>query len=54
MHIELRRFLTQLMGVVVMSLVPVVFTAFLTMPWSLGRHPGEAVPLGTIELRHMT
>jgi hypothetical protein len=54
MHIELRRFLTQLMGVVVMSLVPVVLTAFLTMPWSLGRHPGESVPPGAIELRHMT
>jgi hypothetical protein len=54
MHTELRRFLTQLIGVVVMSLMPVVLTAFLTMPLSLGRHPGEPVLPGTIELRHMT
>lgn len=54
MHTELRRFLTQLIGVVAISLVPVVLTTFLTMPWSLGRHPGESAPPGTVELRHMT
>ncbi len=54
MHTELRRFLTQLIGVVVISLVPVVLTAFLTMPWSLGRHPGESAPSAPVQLRHMT
>jgi hypothetical protein len=53
-HTELRGFLNQLLGVVLMSLGPVVLTAFLTMPWRLGPHPGESAPPGTIALRHMT
>jgi hypothetical protein len=54
MHTELRHFLTRLVGVMALTLVPVVLTAFLTMPMSLGRHPGEPAPQGTVLLQHMT
>jgi hypothetical protein len=54
MNDELRPFLAHLLGAVAMALVPVVLTAFLTMPLSLGRHPGDAAPQGGAVLRHMT
>jgi hypothetical protein len=54
MHYELRHFLARLLGAVAMALLPVVLTAFLTTPLSLGRHPGDAVPQGATALRHMT
>jgi hypothetical protein len=53
MNSELRHFLNRLTGVVAMTLVPVVLTAFLTIPFNLGGYPGE----GTSQvagLRHMT
>ena len=53
MHSDLRHFLTQLIGLVAMALVPVVLTAFLTIPFNLGRHPGDAPPEGPVA-RHMT
>lgn len=34
-------FVRQLVGAVLMALAPVVFTAFVSLPWSLNRHPGE-------------
>jgi hypothetical protein len=43
MHPDLRAFLRQFAAVVAMGLVPVVMTAFLSMPYTLGRHPGERV-----------
>ncbi len=55
MHIELHRFLSRLIGAIAITLVPVVFTAFVSMPLSLNRHPGEtaqAQPLAPA--RHMT
>lgn len=51
---DLRHFLAQLLGVVAMALLPVVFVAFITMPLSLGRHPGEPAPQGAAVSRHMT
>ena len=54
MHVDLRDFLTRLAGTVVMTLVPVVFIAFVSMPLSLGRHPGEAPPLTDAWPVHMT
>jgi hypothetical protein len=51
---ELHRFVTRLIGVVAITLVPVVFTTFMSMPLSLNRHPGEAAPTGTALPRHMT
>lgn len=54
MHVDLRYFLVRLAGVVAISLVPVIVTAFLSLPLSLGRHPGEAPALEDAQLRHMT
>ena len=51
---DLRTFIARWLGTVAMVLVPVVLTAFVTMPLSLGRHPGEPVPQGSTLLRHMT
>lgn len=53
MNSDLRHFLTPMIGLVAMTLVPVVLTAFLTIPFNLGRHPGEPPPQGPV-LRHMT
>lgn len=44
MHVELRRFLSHFVGTVAMALIPVVFTAFVSLPLSLNRHPGEEPP----------
>lgn len=53
MHPELRRFLARFIGTVIVTLIPVIFMAFVSMPLSLNRHPGEAVPTD-LPLRHMT
>lgn len=54
MQIELREFLYRFGGVVLMSLAPVVFVAFISMPISLGRHPGEAAYDPSAPIPHMT
>jgi hypothetical protein len=43
MNTDLRAFLRQYAAVVAMALLPVVMTAFVSMPYTLGRHPGERV-----------
>jgi len=53
MNIELRNFIEQMLRTVLMTLMPVVATAFLTMPMSLGAHPGDR-PAPVIGERHMT
>lgn len=53
MHHELRRFLSRFIGTVVLALIAVISVAFLSMPISLNRHPGEAVPVDLLS-RHMT
>ncbi len=42
------------MGVVAMTLFTVVFLAFVSMPFNLGRHPGEAAPHQVTQFLHMT
>lgn len=54
MQTDLRAFLTRFAGTVAMALVPVVFIAFASMPFSLGRHPGELPPATTPSYVHMT
>jgi hypothetical protein len=54
MHAELQHFLRQLSGVVLATLVPVVLTAFISMPLMLGQHPGEATPMRLASAIHMT
>jgi hypothetical protein len=54
MHVELHNFLSRWLGVVAMTLLPVVLTAFVSMPLSLNRHPGEPVSQQPSLPRHMT
>lgn len=53
MPVELRRFLSRYLGTVAFTLAPVIFTAFVSMPLSLARHPGEPAEPGRV-LQHMT
>lgn len=41
MHPVLNLFIRQYLGIVFAALLPVVMTAFLSIPLSLGGHPGE-------------
>ena len=41
MHPVLRLFIRRYLGVVCAALLPVIFAAFLSIPLSLGGHPGE-------------
>ena len=55
MHRELHHFLARLIGVVTFTLIPVVLTAFVALPMSLGRHPGEPATAAAIVMpKHMT
>ena len=54
MHADLRDFLARFIGTVAMTLVPVVLIAFLSMPISLGRHPGDPPRHAEAPAAHMT
>ena len=54
MHTDLHDFLARLAGTIALTLVPVVFTAFVSLPISLSRHPGEAASAAVAVARHMT
>src|SRR5512135_2983363 len=54
MNPDLEHFLTHYARVVVMSLVPVVIVAFLSMPMCLGFHPGHPDARAQSVERHMT
>ena len=41
MHTSLKKFMRQFTAVVLVSLVPVALVAFLSIPFTLGHHPGE-------------
>ncbi len=51
---DLRDFIAQYARTVVMTLVPVVLIAFLSMPMSLNRHPGELPAETDAPISHMT
>ncbi|MBL8359210.1 MAG: hypothetical protein JNN18_01870 [Rubrivivax sp.] len=53
MHPELHRFLSRYIGAVALALAPVIFTAFVSMPLNLARHPGEQAVVGQA-WKHMT
>lgn len=42
MHPVLKHFITQYIAVISAALLPVIALAFLSMPYTLGGHPGEA------------
>ncbi len=41
MNIDLKAFIFQWLRIALMTLMPVAFTAFVTMPYTMGGHPGE-------------
>ncbi len=53
MHADLHQFLPRLIGTTLLALAPVVFTAFVSMPLSLNRYPGELARVDA-PARHMT
>jgi hypothetical protein len=54
MHPVLRRFTQHFAGVVMATLVPVLLTAFVSIPLNLGGHPGEARVQASLNSPHMT
>jgi hypothetical protein len=54
MNSSLQLFIRQVLGVVLAALVPVVLVAFLSIPYSLGGHPGEARSAAAPASQHMT
>jgi ABC-type phosphate/phosphonate transport system permease subunit len=53
MHADLRLFLYRLVGTIMLALAAVVFTAFVSMPLSLNRHPGDVIQ-ADVPPKHMT
>lgn len=54
MHPALRLFVREYLGIVFAALLPVIATAFLSIPFNLGAHPGEPRAIETSIDRHMT
>lgn len=55
MHTDLRSFLTRFAGVVLMTLMPIAFITFVSVPLNLNRHPGELTQHVSAPLpQHMT
>jgi hypothetical protein len=54
MDSSLRVFVRQIMSAVAAALVPVVLIAFLSIPYSLGGHPGEERRIDMATATHMT
>jgi hypothetical protein len=54
MHSSPMCFARQFAGVVIVALLPVVLTAFLTIPFNLGGHPGEPRDIAVPTTGHMT
>ena len=54
MHPTLLLFIRQYLWVVCGALVPVVITAFMSIPLSLGSHSGEPRTVDAMVDRHMT
>lgn len=54
MNPTLFTFARQYLAVVIAALVPVVLTAFLSIPFNLGGHPGKPRPAQSLVDRHMT
>ncbi len=54
MNRDLVDFAIQWGCVATMAMIPVILTTFLTLPMSLGRYPGEPLPVAAYTDRHMT
>jgi hypothetical protein len=54
MHAALLDFIRRFIGVVLATLVPVVMVTFLSVPLTLGGHPGEPRSIDVARGWHMT
>jgi hypothetical protein len=54
MHQDLKAFGVLYLRVVVMALIPIAITSFLSIPYSLGGHPGDSIPRSSVADLHMT
>jgi len=54
MNADIKHFILAWVRVVAPTLFLVATTAFLTIPYSLGHHPGDSTPASTDTVRHMT
>jgi hypothetical protein len=54
MQADLHEFLARLAGTIAMTLVPVVLIAFVSIPLSLHRHPGDRPLDPNAPVVHMT
>lgn len=54
MDASLRLFIRQFCGVVLAALVPVILIAFMSIPFTLGGHPGDVRPAAAPVAQHMT
>lgn len=54
MDSSLRLFINQYFGVVLATLVPVILIAFMSIPVTLGGHPGEMYAANAPIAQHMT
>lgn len=54
MNADLGIFAAQMARTILMALVPVILTAFVSMPLALERHPGEVTSAGPSVEKHMT
>jgi hypothetical protein len=54
MHPALKDFIRQTAGFMLMASLPAILAAFLSMPLSLGRHPGESAPVPTQVPGHLS
>ncbi|WP_157979398.1 hypothetical protein [Rhodoferax ferrireducens] len=54
MDSSLQLFIRQFAGVVLATLVPVILIAFMSIPVTLGGHPGEASAANAPFTQHMT
>jgi hypothetical protein len=53
MDATLRVFVSQYVGAVIATLMLVFVVAFLSMPFTLGGHPGEARPAAALAVLHL-
>lgn len=54
MDTSLHLFIRQYLGVVIATLAPVILIAFMSIPFMLGGHPGEARTANAPIAQHMT
>ena len=54
MNADLKNFMATYVRVVLMTLMPMALTAFLSIPYSLGGHPGDTLETRTLSSQHMT